>query len=101
MTERHDGGHTQHSALSTQHSKKHSALRLMVVAGEASGDRHAARLVDAIRELEPSVEVFGSGGEELRSRGVELLVDVRDVNIIGVPEVIRGIRRLYGAYRRL
>lgn len=73
----------------------------MVVAGEASGDRHAARLVDAIREIEPAVEVFGSGGEELRARGVELLVDVRDVNIIGVPEVIRGIRRLYGAYRRL
>jgi lipid-A-disaccharide synthase len=76
-------------------------VKLMVVAGEASGDRHAARLVDAVRELEPGVEVFGSGGEELRARGVELLVDVKDVNIIGVPEVARGIRRLYAAFRRL
>jgi lipid-A-disaccharide synthase len=76
-------------------------LRLMVVAGEASGDRHAARLVDGVRELVPDVEVFGAGGDELRARGVELLVDVRDVNIIGVPEVARGIRRLYGAFRRL
>ncbi len=73
----------------------------MVVAGEASGDRHAARLVDGLRELEPGVEVFGSGGDELRARGADLLVDVRDVNIIGVPEVARGIRRLYAAFRRL
>jgi lipid-A-disaccharide synthase len=73
----------------------------MVVAGEASGDRHAARLVDGLRALEPGVEVFGSGGDEMRARGADLLVDVRDVNIIGVPEVARGIRRLYAAFRRL
>lgn len=73
----------------------------MIVAGEASGDRHAARLVDGLREIVPDLEVFGSGGEELRSRGAELLVDIRDVNIIGVPEVIRGINRLLDAFRRL
>jgi lipid-A-disaccharide synthase len=78
-----------------------TSLRLMVVAGEASGDRHAARLVDALREQVPDLEVFGSGGEEMAARGVELLVHVRDVNIIGVPEVARGIRRLYAAFRRL
>src|SRR6185369_10925234 len=76
-------------------------VKLMVVAGEASGDRHAARLVDGLRELEPTIEVFGSGGEELRARGADLLVDVRDVNIIGVPEVMRGIGRLYAAFRQL
>ena len=67
-------------------------MKLMVVAGEASGDRHAARLVDGLRELEPTIEVFGSGGEELRARGADLLVDVRDVNIIGVPEVTTVMR---------
>lgn len=77
------------------------ALRVMVVAGEASGDRHAARLVDGLRELAPAVEVFGAGGDELRSRGAELLVDVRDVNLIGVTDVARGIRRLYAAFRKL
>lgn len=76
-------------------------LKLMLVAGEASGDKHAAHLVDALRERVGEIEVFGSGGEEMRARDVELLVHVRDVNIIGVPEVIRGIRRLYGAFRRL
>jgi lipid-A-disaccharide synthase len=76
-------------------------VKLMIVAGEASGDRHAARLVDGLREIVPGVEVFGSGGEELRARGTELLVDVRDVNLIGVTEVAQGIRRLYAAFRRL
>ncbi len=73
----------------------------MIVAGEASGDRHAAALVDALREIAGPVDVFGSGGEELRARGVDILVDVKDVNIIGVPDVVRGIRRLYGALQRL
>ncbi|MGB5035322.1 MAG: lipid-A-disaccharide synthase, partial [Blastocatellia bacterium] len=41
----------------------------MIVAGEASGDRHAARLVDALRERVPDLEVFGSGGDELAARG--------------------------------
>jgi lipid-A-disaccharide synthase len=75
-------------------------LRLMVVAGEASGDKHAALLVDALRER-VSVEAFGAGGDELAARGVDVLVHARDVAIIGVPEVIRGLGRLYSAYRRL
>lgn len=76
-------------------------LKLMIVAGEASGDRHAAHLVDALRERAPNLEVFGSGGDELRERGAELLVEARDVAIIGVPEVIRGINKLYAAFRTL
>jgi lipid-A-disaccharide synthase len=77
------------------------SLRLMIVAGEASGDKHAAGLVDGLREAVPDVEVFGSGGDEMAARGVELLVHARDVAIIGVPEVIRGINRLYAAFRKL
>ena len=41
--------------------------RVMIVAGEASGDMHAARLVEAVHRLEPSIEFFGIGGEEVSS----------------------------------
>ena len=87
------------SGLSTQHS----ALKIMVVAGEASGDKHGAALVSALREIYPDTrfEVFGSGGEEMRSAGVETLVDARETAVIGIPEIARAIGRLYGAYRRL
>jgi lipid-A-disaccharide synthase len=78
-------------------------LSLMIVAGEASGDRHGAALAEALRRLYPAVEfeMFGAGGEAMRAAGVETLVDAREVAIIGVPEIVRGLGKLYGAYQRL
>lgn len=75
----------------------------MIVAGEASGDRHGASLARALSQLYPETrfEFFGSGGDEMRAAGVETLVDARDVAIIGVPEIARAFVRLYRAYRRL
>jgi lipid-A-disaccharide synthase len=75
----------------------------MIVAGEASGDKHGAALARALAGLNPGtkIELFGSGGEEMRAAGVETLVDAREVAIIGVPEIIGALGRLYGAYRRL
>jgi lipid-A-disaccharide synthase len=88
-----------HSSLITHPS----SLRLMIVAGEASGDRHGAALADGLRRLYPAVEfeMFGAGGEAMRAAGVETLVDAREVAIIGIPEIARGIGKLYGAYRSL
>lgn len=75
----------------------------MIVAGEASGDRHGASLARALTRLHPEIkyELFGSGGEEMRAAGVETLVDAREVGIIGVLEVARAIRKLFRAYRTL
>jgi lipid-A-disaccharide synthase len=80
-----------------------SKIRLMMVAGEASGDKHGAALVEKLKQLYPDTqfEIFGSGGEEMRAAGVETLVDARDVAIIGIPEIIRAFGKLYGAYKRL
>ncbi len=75
----------------------------MIVAGEASGDRHGASLAQALTRLNPEIafEMFGSGGDEMRAAGVETLVDAREVGIIGVPEIARAIGKLYRAYRTL
>ena len=80
-----------------------SQLGIMIVAGEASGDRHGAALARALVELYPETEfeMFGSGGDEMRSAGVETLVDAREVAIIGVPEILRALGKFYRAYRRL
>ncbi|HEY3134553.1 MAG TPA: lipid-A-disaccharide synthase, partial [Blastocatellia bacterium] len=76
---------------------------LMLVAGEASGDKHGAALARALKQLHPETrfELFGSGGDEMRAAGVETLVDARDVAIIGVLEIARALRRFYRAYRTL
>jgi len=75
----------------------------MIVAGEASGDKHGASLAQALTRLNPGIafEMFGSGGDEMRAAGVETLVDAREVGIIGVPEIARAIGKLYRAYRTL
>jgi lipid-A-disaccharide synthase len=82
---------------------KSSSISLMIVAGEASGDKHGASLAQALTRLNPEItfELFGSGGEEMRAAGVETLVDAREVGIIGVPEIARAIGKLYRAYRTL
>ncbi len=46
---------------------------LLIVAGEASGDLHGARLLSELRRLNPSFEPFGLGGEELEAAGLELV----------------------------
>jgi len=75
----------------------------MIVAGEASGDKHGANLVRALRVIEPDLqfEFFGSGGEEMRAVGVETLVDIREVAIMGLIEVSRALPRFLRVFRRL
>jgi len=75
----------------------------MIVAGEASGDKHGASLARALKRLHPEInfKLFGSGGEEMRAAGVETLVDARDVAIIGLLEIAGAMGKLYRAYRTL
>jgi lipid-A-disaccharide synthase len=77
--------------------------RLMIVAGEASGDRHGAKLVTALRRLQPDrqLEFFGAGGDEMRAEGVETIVDSREVAIMGALEVARALPRFLRAFADL
>ena len=82
---------------------KNSALKLMLVAGEASGDKHAAHLVKALRRLRPDgqFEFFGAGGDEMRAAGVETLVDVRELAIMGALEVASALPKFLRVFRQL
>ncbi len=70
---------------------------LMVVAGEMSGDMHAAHVVEELHSLVPGIRISGIGGDRLRERGAELHYDVQDMAVIGISEVIRR----YGFFRRV
>lgn len=65
---------------------------IMVIAGEISGDMHAAAVVRAIRRRDPAVIVFGIGGDELRQAGMELFYDTRQMGVLGVTEVVLKYR---------
>jgi lipid-A-disaccharide synthase len=66
---------------------------LLVVAGEASGDLHGARLVSELRRLEPDLAVFGLGGDELRAVGLEPVAHSAEISVVGITEVLRILKR--------
>ena len=79
------------------------SVRLMLVAGEESGDAHAAALVGALRERAPGVsfEFFGAAGARMRAAGVEPVVRDEDLAITGLFEIGRALPRFVAAYRAL
>jgi lipid-A-disaccharide synthase len=76
-------------------------MEIMIVAGEASGDAHAAELIQALRRRHPQVSFFGCGGERMAAAGCELLVSTRDLAVMGLFEVVRHLPRLRNRLRRL
>ncbi|MCC7300336.1 MAG: lipid-A-disaccharide synthase [Verrucomicrobia bacterium] len=62
---------------------------LLVIAGEDSGDMHAADVIRALKEKRSDVTVWGIGGDRLRAEGVELLHDTREMDVLGFVEVLK------------
>ncbi|HEX8822003.1 MAG TPA: lipid-A-disaccharide synthase [Archangium sp.] len=76
-------------------------LQILVVAGEASGDAHAAELVAALKAQRPDLRFFGMGGSRLAAQGVELLYGAHEVNVMGITEVLPKIPRILQVMRGL
>ena len=74
---------------------------VLFVAGEASGDLHASKVVSRLRELDPELAVFGVGGDRMRDAGCELIYHSDDFAVVGLVEVVRHIPRLKKAMERL
>jgi lipid-A-disaccharide synthase len=86
-------------------------VKILISAGEASGDMYGGQLVDALRRLaelrsagQPGAAVptfFGAGGEQMRSAGCEIVVDARDLAVVGITEVLGRLPKILGLYRKL
>ena len=74
--------------------------RFLLVTGEASGDLHAARLVEALRALGPC-RVRGVAGPALRAAGVECLVPAEQLAVVGFAEILGHLPRLWATRDRL
>lgn len=72
--------------------------RVLIAAGDASGDRHGAEFVRAFRALRPAARFVGMGGAALGAAGVELAVDQRALAVGGVLELAGSARRIVGAW---
>ena len=69
--------------------------RILISAGEASGDIHAAAVTAAIKKIDSSAEVFGMGGAALRNAGGEVLFDIKDHGVMGFVEVLKKLPDLF------
>jgi len=75
--------------------------RVMLVAGEASGDLHAAKLAAGVLARRPDVQFFGIGGTEMRKAGVDVLIDSADLAVVGLIEVLAHRKVIFGALNRM
>jgi lipid-A-disaccharide synthase len=67
-----------------------SGKRVLIIAGEASGDLYGGNLVKAIRTVDPSIYFLGVGGSHMKEAGVRLLRHAEEMAVVGLP----GARRL-------
>lgn len=74
---------------------------VLVSAGDASGDIHAASFVRALRARLPGVRFLGLGGVEMEKEGVELVVSQREIAVAGLLEVAGGLRKILRAWQAL
>lgn len=73
-------------------------MRIFIVAGDRSGDAHAARLMQAIRQREPDVEFVGLGGPAMEAVGLRSILPFATMNVSGFWEVLRRYRILRAAF---
>jgi len=75
--------------------------KILIIAGEASGDLHGANLVKALHELAPDLQVYGVGSRRMREAGVTMLADASEISVVGATEVLTHISAIYGVYAKL
>ena len=102
-------------------------LRILISAGEASGEMYGAQLIEALRRTaagkptelhsagqpgaavptqtssssSASVEFFGVGGERMRAAGCDTVVDAKDLSVVGITEILSHLPKILGLYRHL
>ncbi len=74
---------------------------VLIVAGEASGDAHGARLVKAVHEKDASVTFYGVGGSNMRDAGVDIHIDAAELAVVGLWEVIAHRKVIFAALDKL
>jgi lipid-A-disaccharide synthase len=76
-------------------------MQILLSAGEASGDTYGAQLIQAVKPLTPETTFFGMGGEKMRDAGCQLLVEAKEVAVVGLVEVLTHLPDIRRQFRLL
>jgi lipid-A-disaccharide synthase len=74
--------------------------KILLSAGEASGDMYAARLAAELKKR-AEVEIFGMGGAQMRAAGTDVITDYSEVSVLGITEILKHLPQLRRAMRNL
>ena len=84
-----------------------SCVRILISAGEASGEMYGAMLIEALRRLaSPAttldpLEFFGVGGDRMRAAGCDTVVDSKDLAVVGISEILGHLPKIWGLFHNL
>ena len=92
---------TSTKARSSGAAEQMKSKKILLVAGEVSGDLHGSRLVEAIQRIDPDIEFFGIGGEGLERAGMKLLYPSQSLSVVGITEVFFKLRAILKALQGL
>jgi lipid-A-disaccharide synthase len=74
---------------------------VLISAGEASGDRYAAWLLEELRRRWPDTDYFGCAGAQLRAAGLRPVIQAEDLAVVGIVEVIGHLPRIWRRFQEL
>jgi len=92
---------TSTKARSSGAAEQMKSKKILLVAGEVSGDLHGSRLVEAVQRIDPDIEFFGIGGEGLERAGMKLLYPSQSLSVVGITEVFFKLRAILKALQGL
>ena len=75
-----------------------SGSKVLILAGEASGDLHAASLIKALRKRSPHLDITCVGGEKMKAAGATVLVPSSQLSVVGLFEVFHHVRPIASAF---
>lgn len=75
--------------------------KIFLVAGEASGDAHAAKMVSDIKQINPNCSFMGVGGSQLKAQGVKILINSDELSIVGISEAVARLHIIWRALTQI
>lgn len=83
-------------------------MKILISAGEASGEMYGAQLIEALRARvgtgqspAATLDFFGAGGERMRAAGCEIVVDAKDLAVVGITEILSHLPKIISLYKNL
>ena len=74
---------------------KSSSPTFFIVAGEASGDLHGAKLMEELQKIAPNINFIGHGGDKMIDAGLDVIEHINQMSFMGFSEIVKHLPFLF------